>query len=81
MTDKTVAAACVHNSTERREWRSASDPASGPTNTVGRVLARVPKPTHVAFPVRESSTIGTATVWAMVPVFDKSELNHHTRNS
>src|SRR5687768_1563947 len=81
MTDRMVAAACVHSSTERREWRSASDPAIGPTNTVGSVLARVPKPTQAAFPVNESSTIGTATVCAIVPVFERSELSHHTRNS
>src|SRR3954447_3435883 len=53
---------CETSSTVRREWRSASDPASGPTTVAGKNVQKAPTPTHTVEWVNWSSTNGTVMV-------------------
>ena len=47
---------CEHRRTVRREYRSASEPASGPTIVAGKNVQKAPTPTHTVEWVSWSST-------------------------
>ena len=47
---------CEHRSTVRREYRSANDPASGPTTVDGKNVQKAPTPTQTVECVSWSST-------------------------
>lgn len=65
----------------RFENRSASDPPTGPSSTIGRMFTTEAAATQVPFPVRLWNTNGIVVNWIIVPQFDRSDPTHHVRKS
>ena len=77
----TMARAWAQISNQRRSWRSASDPASGPTTVAGKNAQNALTPTSAVEWVSWSTTNGTVTVCIHVPVFEINPAIQNVVNS
>ncbi|MEA3055237.1 MAG: hypothetical protein QOD30_669, partial [Actinomycetota bacterium] len=68
-------------SRRRRACRSASEPAIGPTSTVGNMLRKAVRPSSDLLPVSWYTTYGTVVFCTQVPMLEIRALDQKSAKS